>query len=68
MADVSMAPAADMFEMGSNPGPETETLFPMRAQKPYELYRNHESIEEISLVEKEKLEKNLPEKSGRGLV
>ena len=54
MADVSMAPAADMFEMGVQLQVlKRGTLFPMRAQKLYELYRNHESIEEIPLLEKE---------------
>ena len=60
MADVSMAPAADMFEMGVQLQVlKRGTLFPMRAQKLYELYRNYESIEEIPLVEKEKLEKQI---------
>ena len=64
MADVSMAPAADMFEMGVQLQVlKRGTLFPMRAQKLYELYRNHESIEEIPLVEKEKLEKQIFRKS-----
>ena len=64
MADVSMAPAADMFEMGVQLQVlKRGTLFPMRAQKLYELYRNHESIEEIPLVEKEKLEKQISRKS-----
>ena len=41
MADVSMAPAADMFEMGVQLQVlKRGTLFPMRAQKLYELYRN----------------------------
>tara|TARA_A100001037_G_scaffold4284_1_gene4165 strand:- start:1429 stop:2709 length:1281 start_codon:yes stop_codon:yes gene_type:complete len=64
MADVSMAPAADMFEMGVQLQVlKRGTLFPMRAQKLYELYRNHESIEEIPLLEKEKLEKQIFRKS-----
>ena len=64
MADVSMAPAADMFEMGVQLQVlKRGTLFPMRAQKLYELYRNHESIEEIPLEEKEKLEKQIFRKS-----
>ena len=39
MADVMMAPAADMFEMGVKVQVlKKGTLFPMRAQKLYELY------------------------------
>ena len=64
MADVSMAPAADMFEMGVQLQVlKRGTLFPMRAQKLYELYRNYESIEEIPLEEKQKLEKQIFRKS-----
>ncbi|MEC8477179.1 MAG: 2-nitropropane dioxygenase, partial [SAR324 cluster bacterium] len=64
MADVSMAPAADMFEMGVQLQVlKRGTLFPMRAQKLYELYRNHESIEQIPMLEKEKLEKQIFRKS-----
>ncbi|MFM7372494.1 MAG: 2-nitropropane dioxygenase, partial [Sphaerospermopsis kisseleviana] len=58
MADVMMAPAADMFEMGVKLQVlKRGTLFPIRAQKLYELYKNYNSIEEITLAEKEKLEK-----------
>ncbi|MFN6565886.1 PfaD family polyunsaturated fatty acid/polyketide biosynthesis protein [Dendronalium sp. ChiSLP03b] len=60
MADVMMAPAADMFEMGVKLQVlKRGTLFPMRAQKLYELYRNYDSIEEIPLAEREKLEKQV---------
>ncbi|MBH8574203.1 PfaD family polyunsaturated fatty acid/polyketide biosynthesis protein [Nostocaceae cyanobacterium CENA369] len=60
MADVMMAPAADMFEMGVKLQVlKRGTLFPMRAQKLYELYRTYDSIEEIPLAEKEKLEKQI---------
>ena len=58
MADVIMAPAADMFEMGVGLQVlKRGTLFPMRAQKLYELYKAHQSIEEIPAVEREKLER-----------
>lgn len=63
MADVMMAPAADMFEMGVKLQVlKRGTLFPLRAQKLYELYKNYNSIEEITLAEKEKLEKQILKK------
>jgi trans-AT polyketide synthase/acyltransferase/oxidoreductase domain-containing protein len=59
-ADVTMAPAADMFEMGVTVQVlKRGTMFPMRAAKLYELYRAHGSIDDIPLPEREKLEKNL---------
>jgi trans-AT polyketide synthase, acyltransferase and oxidoreductase domains len=64
MADVMMAPAADMFEMGVKLQVlKRGTLFPLRAQKLYELYRNYDSIEAIPQGEKEKLEKQILRKS-----
>lgn len=63
MADVMMAPAADMFEMGVKLQVlKRGTLFPLRAQKLYELYKNYNSIEEIPLAEIEKLEKQILKK------
>jgi len=59
-----MAPAADMFEMGVKLQVlKRGTMFPMRAQKLYELYRNYDSIEHIPKAEKEKLEKQIFRKS-----
>jgi trans-AT polyketide synthase, acyltransferase and oxidoreductase domains len=59
-ADVTMAPAADMFEMGVTVQVlKRGTMFPMRAAKLYELYRAHGSLEDIPLPEREKLEKSL---------
>ncbi|MBD1839013.1 PfaD family polyunsaturated fatty acid/polyketide biosynthesis protein [Coleofasciculus sp. FACHB-64] len=64
MADVSMAPAADMFEMGVKLQVlKRGSLFPMRAQKLFDFYKNYDSIEEIPLVEREKLEKEIFRKS-----
>lgn len=64
VADVMMAPAADMFEMGVKLQVlKRGTMFPMRAQKLYELYRSYNSIEEIPLAEREKLEKQVFRKS-----
>lgn len=60
MADVMMAPAADMFEMGVKLQVlKRGTFFPMRAQKLYELYQRYESIDEIPAAEREKLERQL---------
>ena len=60
MADVIMAPSADMFEMGvSVQLLKRGTLFPMRAQKLYDLYQRHESIDDIDPAEREKLEKQI---------
>jgi PfaD family protein len=59
-ADVMMAPAADMFEMGVKVQLlKRGTLFPMRAQKLYDLYREYDSIEAIPADEREKLEKQV---------
>ncbi|MFH1026634.1 MAG: PfaD family polyunsaturated fatty acid/polyketide biosynthesis protein [Pseudomonadota bacterium] len=59
-ADVTMAPAADMFEMGVDVQVlKRGTMFPMRAAKLYELYRAHNSIDEIPAQEREKLEKTV---------
>ncbi|WP_414550498.1 PfaD family polyunsaturated fatty acid/polyketide biosynthesis protein [Anabaena sp. CCY 0017] len=60
MADVMMAPAADMFEMGVKLQVlKRGTLFPLRAQKLFELYKNYDSIEDIPAAEREKLEKQV---------
>ncbi|KZL50442.1 2-nitropropane dioxygenase [Nodularia spumigena CENA596] len=60
MADMIMAPAADMFEMGVKLQVlKRGTMFPMRAQKLYELYRNYNSIEEIPQAERQKIEKQI---------
>ena len=60
MADVIMAPAADMFEIGVKLQVlKRGTLFPMRAQKLYDLYTKYDSIEAIPRGDKEKLEKQL---------
>lgn len=60
MPDVMMAPAADMFEMGVKLQVlKRGTLFPVRAQKLYELYKNYDSIDDIPTVERDKLEKQI---------
>ena len=60
MADVIMAPAADMFEMGVKVQLlKRGTLFPLRAQKLYELYTRYSSIDEIPAAEREKQERQV---------
>ena len=57
MADVTMAPAADMFEMGVKLQVlKRGTMFPMRAQKLHDLYTQYDSIEAIPADERQKLE------------
>lgn len=64
MADVIMAPAADMFEMGVKLQVlKRGTFFPMRAQKLFDFYKNYNSIEEIPASEIEQLEKQVFRKS-----
>ncbi|MCP3927139.1 MAG: PfaD family polyunsaturated fatty acid/polyketide biosynthesis protein [Desulfobacterales bacterium] len=64
MADVIMAPAADMFEMGVEVQVlKRGSLFPMRAAKLYDIYNSCESIETIPTVEREKIEKTVFKKS-----
>jgi len=59
-ADVTMAPAADMFEMGVTVQVlKRGTMFPMRAARLYEIYRSCAGIEDIPPQEREKLEKTL---------
>jgi trans-AT polyketide synthase, acyltransferase and oxidoreductase domains len=59
-ADIAMAPAADMFEMGVKVQVlKRGTLFAMRATKLYELYRSHESLDKLSDAERANLEKTI---------
>jgi PfaD family protein len=59
-ADVAMAPAADMFEMGVKVQVlKRGTLFAMRAARLYELYRAHESLEAIPADERANLERTI---------
>ncbi len=59
-ADVTMAPAADMFEMGVDVQVlKRGTMFPMRAAKLYEIYRSCAGLDDIPAAEREKLEKTL---------
>jgi trans-AT polyketide synthase/acyltransferase/oxidoreductase domain-containing protein len=59
-ADVIMAPAADMFEMGVKLQVlKRGTLFAMRAAKLYELYRACASLDDIPGPERANLEKTI---------
>lgn len=59
MADVTMAPAADMFEEGVRVQVlKGGSLFPMQSQKLYELYRTYPSIDAIPELDRQKLEKS----------
>jgi len=60
MADVIMAPAADMFEMGVDVQVlRRGSLFAVRARKLYELYRAWPSLEAIPASEREKIERDI---------
>jgi PfaD family protein len=60
MADVIMAPAADMFEMGVDVQVlRRGSLFAVRARKLYELYRAWPSLEAIPAGEREKVERDM---------
>ncbi len=56
-ADVTMAPAADMFEMGVQVQVlKRGTMFAVRARKLFELYRACGSLDDIPPAERQKLE------------
>jgi PfaD family protein len=58
-ADVTMAPAADMFEMGVKVQVlKRGTMFPLRAGKLYELYTTHDSYEDIPESQRKILERD----------
>ena len=59
-ADVAMAPAADMFEMGVRVQVlKRGTMFPMRAAKLYDLYRAHAGLESLPESDRVFVEKQL---------
>lgn len=64
MADVTMAPFADLFEMGVKVQMlKRGTFFPMRAAKLYEVYTHFASIDKIPTQEREKMEKQIFQRS-----
>jgi trans-AT polyketide synthase/acyltransferase/oxidoreductase domain-containing protein len=59
-ADVTMAPAADMFEMGVQVQVlKRGTMFAMRAAKLYDLYRRCGGLDELPAAERAMLEKTV---------
>jgi len=59
-ADTMMCPAADMFEMGVKVQVlKRGTMFPLRATKLYELYKEYPSVEAIPAEERVSLEKTM---------
>lgn len=60
LADVIMAPAADMFEMGVEVQVlRRGTMFAVRGQRLYELYRSHPSLDSLSAKDRAFVEKLL---------
>jgi PfaD family protein len=58
--DVSMAPSADMFEMGVKVQVlKRGTMFPMRAQKLYDIYSTHQGIEELDPKIRQEIEEKI---------
>ena len=58
-ADVTMAPSADMFEMGVKVQVlKRGTMFPQRAAKLYDLFSRYESLEDLPPGEVQMLERN----------
>jgi PfaD family protein len=59
-ADIAMAPAADMFEMGVKVQVlKRGTLFAMRAAKLYELYRACDGLDQLPASDRASLEKTI---------
>ena len=59
-ADIAMAPAADMFEMGVKVQVlKRGTMFAMRAAKLFEFYRAHDEWGQVPAADRAMLEKNL---------
>jgi PfaD family protein len=59
-ADVTMAPAADMFEMGVRLQVlKRGTMFPMRAHRLYDLYKAYASLEDITGDDRRNLESTI---------
>jgi PfaD family protein len=59
-ADVAMAPAADMFELGVQVQVlKSGTLFPMRARSLWRLYEAYESLDALPQADRARLERDL---------
>lgn len=60
IADVTMAPAADMFELGVKVQVlKRGTMFAVKAQRLYELFRRHGNVEQFPAKDREWLEKQV---------
>lgn len=60
LADVAMAPAADMFELGVQVQVlKRGTMFSVRAKKLYDLYRAYPSLEAVPADERGRVEKDM---------
>ena len=60
LADIVMAPAADMFELGVEVQVlKRGTFFGVRAKRLYELYRSYDSLDALPTEEKARLEKDI---------
>jgi PfaD family protein len=58
--DVMMAPSADMFEMGVKVQVlKRGSMFPMRAQKLYDIYLNNQSIGDIPPADRKEIEEKI---------
>lgn len=59
MADVVLAPCADMFELGAKVQViKKGTMYPMNAQKLYDIYMKYKSIDEIPEADRNRISKN----------
>ena len=62
--DVMMSPSADMFEMGVKVQVlKRGTMFPMRAQKLFDIYATYDGIEDIDPRTRQELEQKIFQKS-----
>jgi PfaD family protein len=60
LADVTMAPSPDMFELGARVQVlKRETLFAARAQQLYQLYVRHQTLDSIPAERRERLEREI---------
>ncbi|MEV0522169.1 PfaD family polyunsaturated fatty acid/polyketide biosynthesis protein [Streptomyces sp. NPDC050439] len=60
LGEVTMAPSADMFELGARVQVLSKgTMFAVRAQRLYELYRRHAGLEELSSRDRTWLERDV---------
>lgn len=59
-ADMAMAPAADMFEIGARVQVlKRGTLFPVRADKLYKFYKSHNNFDEIDEKSKQEIQEKI---------